>query len=99
MPQRSRGWFEETTFLPLGKRKSQRIEDIAGNFILNGEDVFDLAIEPLRPQLITVLRIDQLDGDSQSVSGFADAAVKERLNAETFTDLTSVHALSAKREA
>ena len=94
-----RGWLEETAFLPLRKRKSQRVENTAGNLILNGKDVLDLAIEPLGPKMITVLCIDQLDHDPQTVSGFADTAVKERLNAETFPNLTRVHVRSAKREA
>src|SRR5438128_2046330 len=93
------GWLEETAFLPLRKRKSQRVEHTAGDLILNGEDVFDLAIEPLRPKVIAVSRVDQLDEDAQSVSGFADAALEKRLNAETFPNLSRVHARSAKREA
>src|SRR5439155_17906963 len=52
------GRLEETTFLVLRKRKSQLVENSAGDLILNGEDVFDLAIEPLRPQLIAVACIN-----------------------------------------
>src|SRR5438445_4825542 len=81
------GWLEETTFLPLGKRKSQRIENPAGNLVLNGEDIFDLTIEPLRPKMIPVSRVDQLDDDAQSVSGFADAAPEKPLYAATFPNL------------
>src|SRR5437870_5870921 len=49
--------------------------------------------------MIAVSRVDQLDDDAQSVSGFADAALEKRLNAETFPNLSRVHARSAKREA
>src|SRR5262249_59606061 len=79
-----RRWLEETTFLPLGEGKSQRVENTAGNLILNGKDVLDLAIEPLGPKMIAVLCFDQLDHDPQTVSGFADAALEKRLNAEPF---------------
>jgi hypothetical protein len=46
------GRLEETTFLPLGKRESQRGENSASDLILNGEDVFDLAIEPFGPKMM-----------------------------------------------
>ena len=49
--------------------------------------------------MIAVSRVDQLDDDAQSVSGFADAALEKRLNAEAFPNLARVHVRSAKREA
>src|SRR6516165_8453424 len=52
------GWLEETTFLPGGKRKPQRVDHAAGDLVLNGEDVFDLAIEPFGPKMIAVSRVD-----------------------------------------
>src|SRR5262249_61803551 len=94
-----RRWLEETTFLPLREGKSQRVENAAGNLILNGKDVLDLAIEPLGPKMIAVLCFDQLDHDPQTVSSFTDAALKKRLNAETLPNLARVYVGPAKREA
>ena len=64
----------------LGDRKSKGANDTAGDFVLDREDILDLAIEPFRPKMITVPCIDQLDSNAEAVSGFADAAFEERLD-------------------
>src|SRR6516225_3738280 len=94
-----RRWLDETAFLPRREGKSERVENAAGNFILNGKDVLDLAIEPLGPKMIAVLCFDQLDHDPQTVSGFADAALEKRLNAESFPNHARVYVGPAKHEA
>ena len=42
-----RGWLKKTTFFPLGQRETERLDNAAGDFVLDREDVFDLAIEAL----------------------------------------------------
>src|SRR5947208_16505366 len=72
--------FKETALLALGERETQRVNDIAGNFILDREDVFDLFVEPMRPQLITIPRVDELDGNADAIPSLPNAALKKRLH-------------------
>src|SRR5262249_51461859 len=59
----------------------------------------ELAIEPLRPQAIAILCIDELDSDAHPVSSFANAAFQERFYAESVSNLARIRIRSAKREA
>jgi len=88
--------FKETTLLALGERKTQRVNDIAGNFILDREDVFDLFVEPMRLQLITIPRVDELDGDADAVPSSPDAALKKRIHTKSSPDLAHIDACSTK---
>src|SRR5436190_16293 len=72
---------------------------MARDLILDCKDVVELAIESFRPQAVAILRIDELNGDAQPVSSFADAAFQQRFHAKSLPNLARVHILSAKREA
>src|SRR5438034_3080578 len=91
--------FKETALLALGERETQRFNDTAGNFILDREDVFDLSVEPLRPQVITVPRVDELHGDADPVASLSNAAFKKRLHTQSSSNLARIDACSTKCEA
>src|SRR6266513_4309921 len=91
--------FKETALLALGEREPQRVNHTAGNFILDREDVFDLSVEPLRPQLVTIPRIDELHSGADTVAGLADAALKKRLHTESSPNLARIDGCSTKCEA
>ena len=42
--------------------------DLAGDLILDGEDIVERAVISLRPKMIAILGLDQLDGDPQAVA-------------------------------
>ena len=87
------------TLFALTGRKTQGPNDAIRDLILNGENVNDLAIEPLRPKLVTVTGVDQLNIDSETQSRFSDAALKQRLNAQASPNLARVEIQSSKSKA
>src|SRR5437870_3704529 len=92
-------WFKEAALLALGERETQRVNHTAGNFILDREDVFDLSVEPLRPQVVTIPRVDELNADADPAAGLPDAALKKRLHTKSSPNLARIDACSTKCEA
>src|SRR2546429_637534 len=76
-----------------------RVKHSAGNFIRDREDVFDLSVEPLRPQWVTVPRVNELDADADPVAGLPDAALKKRLDIKSPSNFARIDACSTKSEA
>jgi hypothetical protein len=70
---------------------TQCIDDMPRDLLLDGEDVFDLALESLRPEVKTVRGIDELRGDPQSIAALAYAAFQERLHIEQAPHFPAVH--------
>lgn len=93
------GRLHNGLLLALAERQAKHDKHAAGDLVLDGKNVVVVAIEALGPQMIAVLRVDQLDGNAEPVSSLADAALQERLNAESFPDLTRVHSPGAEGEA
>ena len=55
--------------------------DGACQIVLDGKDVFEVAVIPLRPDMITTLGFDQLRGHANAVTRFAHAALNDISNA------------------
>ena len=49
----------------------KRVDDGLGNFVLYFEDIVELAVIGFRPQVKTVIDLDQLRRDTRVVAGFA----------------------------
>ena len=60
----------------LGRPASSNrsLDDGGGDFVLNGEDIGQLAIEALRPELVAAFGIDELRRDAHAIAGRANAA-------------------------
>src|SRR6266480_7144632 len=91
--------LKETGLLALSEQETQRVNDTAGNFILDREDVFDLSVEPLRPQVVTIPRVDELNADADPVASLPDAALKKRLDIKSPSNFARIDACSTKSEA
>jgi hypothetical protein len=61
---------------------------------LDLEDIVELPIVPLRPQVIAVGNVDELRGHAQSATRFAHAAFENRVHLQLAADFTDVFALS-----
>jgi hypothetical protein len=59
------------------QRAAQGIDDRVGDLALHGEDVVELAVVGLRPQVAVVHRVDELRGDAHLVAGLAHAAFED----------------------
>src|SRR6266513_3689685 len=91
--------FEETGLLALGEREAERVNDTASNLVLDREDVFDVSVKSLRPRVVTIPRVDELDGDADAVPSPPDAALKKRIHTKLSSDLARIDACSTKCEA
>jgi hypothetical protein len=85
----------------FGRRHQLRLEHSrygCRNFVLNGEDVVQLAIITFRPQVESVGGIDQLDRHTNTAPGFPYATFQNMLHAQLSRDLRDLDILSFERE-
>src|SRR4051812_1582045 len=69
------------------------------DFILNRKNVVELAIEPIRPDMVPVACVNELHADADAVACFTYAALQERLDSEPCADVARVHVRSSKCKA
>ena len=76
--------------LVVAERNLQGRGDLLAQLVLDGEDVFELAVVALRPQVVSGCRLDQLGGHAHPVGGLAHASFEYVSNAQVaahFLDL------------
>src|SRR5437773_12012691 len=66
-------------------------DDACGSSVLQIEDIFQTTVEPVRPKMSAGCRVDQLAGDTQSASRFADAAFQHVAYSQLLGHLAHVH--------
>ena len=69
-------------------------DNVAGDLILHGEDVAQLAVVPLGPDMLASRGVDELTGDTNSPAGSPDAALEDVTDAEFLGDPADVHGSS-----
>ncbi len=72
----ARSWVAAST------RPGRVADDGGGDLVLDGEDVGELAVVALGPDVAVGRGVDQLDGDAHPVAGLAHAALDHVLDAE-----------------
>ena len=90
--------FLDGAFFLLPEYDAQRSHDVLGDLILNGEDIFELAIITLRPEVVAVSHVDELRRDAKPVAGFPHAALQHRVDLESASDLADVLVFFLERE-
>ena len=68
------------------------------DLILQGENVFQLAVVALRPEVIARLRFDKLGGDAHAVASFPHAPFDQILHTKLTTNLLNLERLSLVTE-
>ena len=68
-----------------------RGDDLLGDVVLDGEDVLQLAVVFLGPDVLAGLGVDQLAGDADAPARRPDAALQHVAHAEFAGDLPHVH--------
>jgi hypothetical protein len=86
----ARGDFGEGAPLLGAEGDPQGPDDIAGDLLLDGEDVAELTVVGFRPEVVAAGGVDELDGDPQAVVGLADAALEDAVDAQPVADLAEV---------
>ena len=75
-----------------------RPHDCLGHLILDGEDVLQLAVVPLRPDVLVFDGVDQLRGDPDARAGPAHRSLDHIAHAELLADLFQVHGIGTEGE-
>ena len=65
-------------------------DDLAGDLVLDLEDVGELAVVALRPDVAAAAAIDQLGGNPHPISGLTDAAFEDVAYPEFAAHLSEV---------
>jgi hypothetical protein len=73
------------------QRHRQRIRNLVGDFVLDGEDVFQRTVVAARPQVRPVSRIDQLCGDTHALAGTLHRTLEHGFHPQLLGDLTHIH--------
>ncbi len=60
--------------------------DLAGQVVLDGEDVGEVAVVAVAPDLDAGFRLDQFGAEAHAAAGLADAAVEDVAHAEVAGD-------------
>ena len=68
------------------KRHLERVDDPVRDFVLDREDVGQVAVVALGPEMPAVAGIDELRGDAHAVAGAADRAFEHRAHAKLAAD-------------
>src|SRR6185295_9257367 len=84
--------------LVFREHEPQSADDTCCNLVLNRKDIFELAIVPLGPELRVVCRVHELRGQTQSLSGFADASLEDSSDLKLSTDLSNILCLVFERK-
>ena len=77
---------------------AQRRHDGRGHLVLDGEDVLELAVVALGPDMRLGLAVDQLHGDAHAVGGLAHASLDHVVDAEFLGDAARRHRLALVHE-
>src|SRR5262249_59851181 len=84
--------------LALRQRDRERADDLLHHLVLGCEDVGEIAIEPLGPQMPAAAGIDELRRDAHAIAGLADAALEHEAHAESPPDLLHFDLLALVHE-
>src|SRR5262249_4606948 len=86
------GGFLAARALDLGRDNPGRdgADNVAGDLVLNGEDVLKGAVVALGPDMMAARGINKLCIDAHAVAGFAHAAFKDVADAEIAADFAHV---------
>jgi hypothetical protein len=73
--------------LVLRQLDRERADDVLHHLVLRREDVGEIAVEPLGPDMPAAAGIDELRGDAHAVAGLAGAALEHEAYPEVTPDL------------
>src|SRR5262249_19498296 len=90
--------LRQTSLVDRKQPYFQRLGDGARDLVLNGENILHLAIVAVRPQVVTILDVDQLRRHADLAAGLPDAAFQNGSYSQRRADLPNVLVLPLERE-
>jgi hypothetical protein len=82
--------LHEAGLAAAGQRHPEALRDRLGDLILNFEDVLQLAVVPLGPDVKALRDIDELNRDPHPVTRSPNAALEDRGDVQRVADLTQI---------
>jgi hypothetical protein len=73
--------------LGAGERNRERVDDVAGDFVLHREHIVQAAVVAVRPQVMAAAGVDKLSRDPHPIANLADASLQHVTHAEFAADL------------
>ena len=95
---RARATLLDRPLLVLAQNYSQRLHDRLRDIILNREDILQLTVVALGPQVISISDVHQLRGDAELVPHLPYTALEHRRHLELAPDVADVFAPALERE-
>ena len=86
----------ELRYETAAELQAESIHDPAGNLLLDGEDLRQLAVKFARPERKVVAHPNQLDVDPQLLAGAQDGALQDVIGVQLFSHFVCVSRLSLK---
>src|SRR5437588_12678687 len=81
-----------------GEPSNQSGHDGRDHFVLNREDIFDVAVIALGPEMISAGRLDQLSSDPHAIPRPADTSLNDEASPELAADFLSLECLAFERK-
>src|SRR6476646_5656396 len=81
-------------FFGLAQLDLKRGYDLAREFVLHGENIGEITIEALGPDMRTALCVDELAGNADAVARLAHTTFQHVAHAEVTTDLLHIDRLA-----
>src|SRR6185369_4498512 len=69
----------------------KRADDRSGHFVLDREDILELAVVAFGPDMPVGMRVDELHGDTDAIADLAHAAFEDIFDAELACDLLHLY--------
>ena len=79
---------------PVAQGHPQRVDDMAGNVVLDFKQVGEITVETLGPQMRAVGGVDQLRGDPDAIAGTSDGAFQYIARSEGAAYLPQIDCLA-----
>src|SRR5205085_6856037 len=89
-----RGHFLDCPLFVFTQDNAKRFRNVLRDLVLNREDVFDLTIVSLGPELISICDVDELHADADFISHLAHTSLENGGHLELFPDFTNVFSLA-----
>src|SRR6516165_5569998 len=86
-----RRFAQGALLLGFGDRRGNRDGYRFGNLVLYREDVGEVAVVALGPDVFSTLGVDELRGDPNAIAGFTQAAFEDIADAKLVPDLLHIN--------
>ena len=78
-------------FLAIRERDPERRHDLLGDFVLNVENIINVPVETLGPNMTAVMGVDELSGDPQAIAAASNTAFQDIAHVQFTGELARIN--------